>query len=245
MKGKAGPDLLNSYTLERQPVGASVIARANQGLRDHIPVWEALGMMNPSLEARKKDFAQLSEATMEGKERRIRLQAAIKATAHEFHGIGVEMNQEYKSKAVYLHDEGPRPPSTTDPVLEHNITTYPGSRLPHAWLNTKLPGQQISTIDLAGHGAFCLFTGIGGQKWKDTATSVGNQLGIKINAYSIGWNQDYEDVYFDWADRREVDEEGCVLTRPDRFVAWRAAAMILDPEAKMLHVLTSILDKWP
>lgn len=243
MKGKADKKLLESYSLERQPVGASVITRANQGLRDHVPVWEALGMMDPSLEVRRKDYAQLSEATPEGKARRAKLQAAIKGTAHEFHGVGVEMNQRYESKAVYLEDESPRPSLPSDPVLEHEITTYPGSRLPHAWLNTKLPGKQISTIDLAGHGQFCLLTGIGGQKWRDAAKIVGMQLGIDINAYSIGWNQDYNDVYFDWAERREIDEEGCVLVRPDRFVAWRAKSMVSDPKAKLLLVMDTLLER--
>lgn len=242
MKGKASPGLLESYSFERQPVGASVITRANQGLRDHVPVWEALGMMDLSLEARRKDYAQLSEASPEGKARRLKLHAAIKNTAHEFHGVGVEMNQRYESKAVYLEDEGPRPQLPSDPVLEHEITTYPGSRLPHAWLNTKLPGKQISTIDLAGHGQFCLLTGIGGQKWTDAAKFVGTRLRTDINTHSIGWNQDYEDVYFDWAERKEIDEDGCVLVRPDRFVAWRAKSMVSDPNAKLLLVMKSLLE---
>jgi hypothetical protein len=243
LKGKADSKLLDSYSLERQPVGASIIARANQGLRDHVPVWEALGMMDSSLEIRRKHFAELSEASSEGISRRQRLQAAIKDTAHEFHGVGVEMNQRYESGAVYLDDENARPPLPEDPVLEHEITTYPGSRLPHAWLNTKMPGKQFSTIDLAGHGSFCLLTGIGGCKWKDTARKVAEALGIKVNSYSIGWGQDYEDVYFDWAERREISEDGCVLVRPDRFVAWRSRMMISDPEEKLLHVLKAVLGR--
>ncbi|PVH69792.1 hypothetical protein DL98DRAFT_661490 [Cadophora sp. DSE1049] len=243
MKGKASPGLLDSYSLERQPVGASIITRANQGLRDHAPVWEALGMMNPSLDVRTKDFGELSEASPEGVARRAKFHAAIKGTAHEFHGVGAEMNQRYESQAVYLNDEQARPPLPADPVLDHEITTYPGSRLPHAWLNTKLPGKQFSTIDLAGHTSFCLLTGVGGEKWKAAAKAATKELGLEINAYSIGWNQDYEDVYFDWAQRREIAENGCVLVRPDRFVAWRSDAMIPNPEEKLLLVLRAILQR--
>ena len=43
-QGLAKPTLLDSFSLERQPVGEGVIRRANQGLRDHIPVFEALGV---------------------------------------------------------------------------------------------------------------------------------------------------------------------------------------------------------
>lgn len=229
--------------MERQPVGQSVITRANQGLRDHGPVWEALGMMDPSIEIRKKHFAELSEATLEGAARRARFQAAIEGTAHEFHGVGIEMNQRYESSAVFLSDEKPRPSLPADPVLEHEVTTYPGSRLPHAWLNTKVPGKKFSTIDLAGQGRFCLFTGIGGERWKNATVKAAEAMGFEINVYSIGWGQDYEDVYFDWARRREVGESGCVLVRPDRFVAWRCMEMIDTPDEKLLQVLKNILSR--
>jgi hypothetical protein len=243
MKGKAGASLLDSYSLERQPVGAAIITRANQGLRDHGPVWEALGMMDPSLEVRRKQFAELSQPSPEGARRRVRLQEAVKGTSREFHGVGVEMNQRYVSKAVYLDDESPRPPLPDDPVLEHEITTYPGSRLPHAWLNTVLPTNRRSTIDLAGCGAFCLLTGIGGENWKAAASKAAELLDIEINAYTIGWGQDFHDVYFNWAERREIEDDGCLLIRPDRFVAWRSKGAVLEPETKMIHVLKSVLGR--
>lgn len=241
MKNKANRSLLDSYNSERQPVGEGVITRANQGIRDHIPVWEALGMMSPDLEQRKKDFGQLSEATAEGTARRAALQTAIEGTAHEFHGLGIEMNQRYESTAIYLADEGPRPALPHDPLLEQEITTYPGSRLPHAWLNKKIPEEQISTIDLAGHGVFCLLTGIGGQSWRTAAMEIAKEMDIEIRTYSIGWNQDYEDVYSDWARRREIAEDGCILVRPDRFVAWRAAKMQPDCERKLRTVMKDTL----
>ncbi|CAD6448872.1 7b47a3f9-9fe4-4e3e-b8f1-d79bb70e73c3 [Sclerotinia trifoliorum] len=243
LKGKADSDLLNSYSLERQPVGQSVVKRANEGLRDHFPIWEALGMIDPSAEIRRKHFAELQEATPEGVARRARFQAAIETTAHEYHGVGIEMNQRYESSAIFASDEKPRPSLPRDPILEHEITTYPGNRLPHAWLNTKVPGKRFSTIDLAGHGKFSLFTGIGGEKWRNSAMKAAETLGIEISVHSIGWRQDYEDVYFDWARRREVNESGCVLVRPDRFVAWRSMDMIDVPDEKLLLVLKTILSR--
>lgn len=200
-------------------------------------------MMGSTLEDRKRNFAELSQATPEGISRRARLQEAIKGTSREFHGLGVEMNQRYHSNAVFLADEGQRPPLPADPVLEHEITTFPGSRLPHAWINTKLPSKQLSTIDLAGHGAFCLLTGVGGGQWNEAARNAALVLGIEIRSYSIGWRQDYEDVYFDWARRREIFEDGCVLVRPDRFIAWRSKEMVEAPKEKLLHVLKVVLGR--
>jgi len=241
LKGQADPSLLGTYSPERQPVGETIITQANASLRTHKPVYEALGSMAPNLEQRKKDFGELSQATPDGVKRRARLQAAIKDIAHEYHGLGLEMNQRYESAAVYLADEGPRPPLPQDHVIEHEITTYPGSRLPHAWLNAKIPRKKFSTIDLSGKGAFCLFTGIGGEKWKDAVIKASEVLGMNIRIYSVGWGQDYEDVYFDWARRREIDEDGCVLVRPDNFVAWRSVGMIPTPEEKLLVVLKTVL----
>lgn len=34
------------------------------------------------------------------------------------------------------------------------------------------------------------------------------KLDVEVECYSIGWKQDYEDMYFDWARRREVEEDG-------------------------------------
>lgn len=243
ISGKAGPKLLESFSKERQPVGVDIITRANQGLRDHIHWQKTIGMLEPDQAKRLEILAEFDDPGEKGRQRRKQFQAAIETTTTEFHGLGIEMNQRYISDAVHLVDQGPQPelPEGACKVKTHHITTYPGRRLPHVWVNTRAPGRPISTIDLAGHGRFCLLTGPGGQAWKDAAQGVAKVTGVEIASYSIGWKQDYEDVYFDWADKREVDEDGCILIRPDRFVAWRSHTMIADPETKLLQVLKSIL----
>jgi hypothetical protein len=133
-KGYADSSLLATYSEERQPIGEGVIRRANQGLRDHVPVFEALGV-SPDLpkEERMRQHAELSAPTAAGRERRKKLKETVAYTAHEFGGIGIEMNQRYESSAVYLKDEKEaRRPPPSDPVLQYQMTTFPGSRLPHA-----------------------------------------------------------------------------------------------------------------
>ena len=243
LSGKAGAALLNSFDRERQPVGAAIVARANQGMRDHFPWQELIGMLEPDLARRREILAEFEDLGPKGRARRAAFQRAIEKTETEFHGLGIEMNQRYMSDAVYTADETAPPPAVPDDdIRTHQITTYPGRRLPHAWLNTRTPGARVSTIDLAGHGRFCLLTGPGGQAWKEAARAVAaGPLGVEVAAYSIGWKQDYEDVYFDWARRREVDEDGCVLVRPDRFVAWRSTGMVDDPRGKLEEVLSKVL----
>jgi len=247
-QGLASPSLLSSFSLERQPVGLGVITRANQGIRDHVPVWKEMGLMEDSVEKRMTIFNSLKDATPEARARRRRLYETIEGTSHEFHGIGVEMNHRYQSDAVFLDDEvgaHRSPPNwPEDPILHHAVSTYPGHRLPHVWLNTRMPTKEhVSTIDLAGHGRFCLLTGIGGEKWKDAAQRVGQELGVEIASYSIGWGQDYEDVYRDWEKRKEVEEDGCILARPDRFVCWRAVSILDDCEGRLKEVMKKVLSR--
>jgi hypothetical protein len=151
------------------------------------------------------------------------------------------MNQRYESKAVYQADQGASGPFPVDPLEHYCPTTYPGARLPHVWLGDHTPSKYISTIDLAGKGLFTLFTGIGGQGWKGAAEQLSTELGVPIKAYSIGYGQDYKDVYLDWQIIRGVSESGCVLVRPDFFVAWRCPAWEADGASKLRQTLRSVL----
>jgi 2-polyprenyl-6-methoxyphenol hydroxylase-like FAD-dependent oxidoreductase len=241
ISGKASSRILETYSTERQPVGVGIITRANQGLRDHVPWMQAIGMLEPDVEKRKAVLAEFDDKGAVGRARRAAFQAGIEKTDTEFHGLGVEMNQQYRSSAVYQLDEPHGPALPEDAARYRLISTYPGMRLPHAWLNTRVPGRKFSTIDLAGHGIFCLFTGPGGEKWKAAAKSIGDKVGVQIRAYSIGWKEDYEDVYFDWAKRREVEEHGCVLVRPDRFIAWRSESVVDDTEGQLEKVMRHVL----
>ncbi|KAL5356309.1 FAD binding domain-containing protein [Aspergillus floccosus] len=246
-RGAAQMSLLDTYSPERQPVGHGVVTRANQGIRDHLPVWKELGLLEQMPAERVESMRQLRDATPKGRARRERLYSAIEATSHEFHALGIEMNHRYSSNAVLSGDEKPGTLPTMEPndaILHYRCSTWPGSRLPYVWLNTRIPQKHhCSTLDLAGHGAFCILTGIGGDPWKEAAAKVAQQLDVKVRAYSIGWGQDYEDVYRDWERKREVAEDGCILIRPDRYIAWRSMDMIEDCENRLRSALETILGR--
>jgi hypothetical protein len=101
----------------------------------------------------------------------------------------------------------------------------------------------LSTQDLAGCGSFCLLTGIGGDEWRMAARKISQATGIPIKTYGIGFGLDYQDIYREWQERREVGEDGCILVRPDRFVAWRSMKMISDCEGKLSQVLNRVLSR--
>ncbi|KAF5253680.1 hypothetical protein FANTH_1371 [Fusarium anthophilum] len=247
-KGIASPSLLDTYNTERQPVGKSIITRANDAFRDHFHVWDAIGALPEKVEDRRKIIDELGSASLQGEERRRRFRDVITQTSHEFHGLGIEMGQRYNGPGVYVTDEpapySPAGKAADDPILHYNASTYPGCRLPHVWLNTSVPSEPVSTIDLAGHGKFVLFTGIGGQAWQQAAKDVSEKLGVPLDVHVIGYRQQWEDFYFDWQRVRGVEDSGAVLVRPDRFVAWRCPRVLAHAEGcseKLVSVMKSVL----
>ncbi|KAG5757678.1 hypothetical protein H9Q72_014181 [Fusarium xylarioides] len=189
-----------------------------------------------------KQVDQLAHATPEGSTRRADLHVALEEKKQEFESLGLAHNHFYVSKAVYLDDEpSPRPELQGDPVVEVQISTYPGSRLPHAWIDKPNRLGMISTLDLAGKGSFCLLVGVDGSEWRKAAEAVMTATGIPIKVFGIGPGQEYIDVYRRWYEKRGVSDSGCVLVRPDRFVAWRSVGQPADCEQKLGDVLRSIL----
>lgn len=243
-KGIAGHSLLESFSLERQPVGADLVRESNQQIRANADIWEALGMTASSPEAGVKEVAELAQASESGSARREKLRKALETKVQELGSLGLAYNQWYTSKAVYLEDElDPRPPLKGDPVVEVQVSTFPGSRLPHVWVDIPERGNLTSTLDLAGKSRFCLLTGVGGEAWRDAAENIQKNHGIPIATYGIGPGLDYIDVSRDWFRKRGVDEDGCVLVRPDRFVAWRSVKTTDNCETKLMQVFDQILSR--
>jgi len=206
-------------------------------------IWDILGNLEPTVPSRMDKFNVLKEDSERGRARRQELADGLRLINREEHGLGIEMNQRYTSSAVYKSDQGPPPSFATDPLEHYHPTTYPGARLPHVWLTRTIPGKPVSTLDLAGKGRFALFTGIGGQGWRTAAQHAVAKLGVAIAVHSIGFRQEWEDQYLDWSKIRGVEESGCVLARPDYFVAWRSQRWEDDSADKLGAVLTTLLSR--
>ena len=242
VKGKAGERLLDSYQAERAPVAKQIVTRANKSIEEFGPIFKALGLldsidpvkMQQNMDARCND-------TTAAEEQRAAIRKAIADKVYEFDCHGVEMNQRYRSDAV-LTDGQPEPAFTKDPELHFQQTSWPGARLPHAWVFSAT-GEKISTLDLAGHGRFTVLTGIGGQGWVGAATDLGKALGIEIAVHVIGPRQEWQDFTGDWANIREIRDSGMLLVRPDHHVAWRQESMIADPAAELRRALSTVLGK--
>lgn len=241
LQGRADDSLLDSYEAERRPVGRQVIDRALQSVGDMAPIADALGFRPGQTEEEGwSTLDQLGAATPEGRERRRRLAEAVDLQNYQFNALGVELGQRYNSVAVVTDGAAP-PPSRRDPELHYQPSTVPGHALPHAWVNRG--GKPVSTLDLCIADGFTLLTGIGGEAWQTATAQLAEAIGVPMKVIEIGHFRLVDDPTGNWARLRGIEEDGCILVRPDRFVAWRCNALPADPEAELGRVAAALLGR--
>jgi len=240
LKGYAGEALLDTYSVERAPVAKQIVTRANQSSREFGGFFDALGVTTAENEAEM--VAAIEErklATPAGAAKRKALAEAMELKNYEFNAHGVELGQFYTSNAV-VSDGSPKPSTPgRDPELYHTPSTAPGAPLPHAWVGDE--ARKVSTLDLAPSTRFTLFTGIAGEAWADAAVAAAERLGVPLGAVVIGPGREVTDLYFDWQKVRGIPEDGAILVRPDKIVAWRAQGPAEDPEATITDALRQVL----
>lgn len=241
LQGKAGPELLNTYSDERAPVAAQIVSRAIRSIDEYGPIFGALGVA-PDMDkaAASTAISSLFDASDTARDRRVGLRAALDAKSYEYNAHGVELNQRYVSTAA-AGDGDLKDDAGVDGELYHIPTSQPGAKLPHAWVEsgTKL----VSTLDIVGQGRFTLLTGIGGAGWADAARRVSDDTGVALTCVAIGAGCAYQDAYGDWQTLRGVAEDGCILVRPDGYVAWRSEALTKAPFADLSAALNTTLSR--
>ncbi|MFE1980158.1 FAD-dependent monooxygenase [Streptomyces mirabilis] len=243
LRGDAGEELLDSYHDERKPVGRQVIDRAIKSLAQLQPLSETIGLAYG--QTPEQGWAIVDELFAPGEAgaaRRAKLLDAVQLVNYQLNAHGVELGQRYTSTAV-ADDGTPFPEYTRDPELHYHPTTHPGAHLPHVWLQHGT--EYISTLDLVGHGRFTVLTGVDGAAWTEAAAAVSRETGLTIEARTIGMRAEYDDVLGEWTRIREFDDDGCLLVRPDRHVAWRSRHSVDDPVETLRGVLASVLGTPP
>ena len=242
IKDKAGAELLDTYSIERSPIAKQIVTRANQSIAEFGPIFEALGLTDTQDPVKmKKNMDERKQNSPKAEKQRQALREAIAFKKYEFDAHGVEMNHRYKSNSV-LTGGDKEPEFKKDKELFYQPTTYPGARIPHAWVYDKT-GIKHSLLDLCGKGNFSIFTGIGGEEWLKAAKNIETQLGIKIQCNIIGPDQDFEDHAGEWSSIREISDSGLILVRPDQHICWRSKDMISNSSEKLMDVMKKILHK--
>jgi 2-polyprenyl-6-methoxyphenol hydroxylase-like FAD-dependent oxidoreductase len=197
LAGWGGPGLLQSYETERRPIGLRAIRASGAAMAGRLS-WRAA--YRP--EARTD--------TPAGAESRAELARLFDTEQRKITDIlGIEAGYQYVDSPIVWPESGEHP----DPDNPRYIpTTWPGARLPHAWL---ADGSALHDRFGAGYTLLRL-----GATDADTSglESTFRALGAPLDVLAIA----------DPAVRR-VYQRDLLLVRPDLHVAWRGDRPPADP----------------
>lgn len=229
LRDLAGPELLETYESERQPVGRR---NTDNSVRNAQTMMES-GLAG-ILVSDPEGFAHIEQP--EGQHLRDRMAAAVPSQVEHFCFDGLSFGYYYDSSSVI-------PDGTA--AIDSSVGTYrptarPGSRAPHAWLERD--GKELSTIDLFD-GRFVLLSP--GRLWAEAARRLAPQLAVSLEGYHISPDQkgDLHDPAGTWAELYGVGSEGAVVVRPDGHVAWRVTSASTEPEQQLRQVLQTVLHR--
>jgi 2-polyprenyl-6-methoxyphenol hydroxylase-like FAD-dependent oxidoreductase len=140
IRGWGGPALLDSYELERRPVGAHNVACSGWAAAG-VPIWQSLVKPN------------VLDDTPEGADLRHEIAKSFTVNQGRMHGMrGAEFGYTYAGSAIL--DEESKPETWDTNVYTPN--TRPGARAPHMWLGDGRPLQDVvgkwySLLDFDGN----------------------------------------------------------------------------------------------
>lgn len=241
LRGVAAPQLLTTYENERRPIVERNVRRSLENAAQWTKTWRALGLMNQDTTVEQKwaQFERLWSDNPEDDEFRTTARNLFAHHSMEFQEQNVEYGYSYSSSAVI--DDGTEPIHNPDDIRLYLMETRPGHPLPHAWVEKNI-GEKVSTIDLVSTDRFLLITGEDGDRWKEALSVVSAELNVAIDSISIGHIKgDYLDPRLVWLRNRGISNEGAILVRPDRFIAWRSIDASSDPQVELRHALKKVL----
>ncbi|GAB2480396.1 FAD-dependent monooxygenase [Jatrophihabitans fulvus] len=253
IEGRAERSLLDTYETERRPV---VRRFADQSTANHFRLDQAVKGMAPDNKSLARATAIFDSPVtrrlpapvagpladmivrlgvsrsvlLTGDGRAARRRRTVVATRipdqlEHFASTGLEFGYAYRSPLI-SSEETPQP-LDGDGIVFYLPTTWPGARLPHAWI--RHDARVLSTHDVLDPRMPTLFTA-DPERWRtDTDTPV-----IALEAADPADSAALIELF-------EVGEHGAVLVRPDGHVAWRSAS----DDASAVAGLALFLDHFP
>jgi hypothetical protein len=117
IEGWGGEALLDSYSVERQPIGVRNVTEASGNLRRMLSV---------------PPHADLLDATPQGAATREKVGREFAETmSREWHTLGIHLGYRYDGSPICWPDGSETPPDSPQSYVP---TARPGHRAPHAWL---------------------------------------------------------------------------------------------------------------
>jgi 2,4-dichlorophenol 6-monooxygenase len=240
LAGQAGPDLLETYEPERRSSDERNAQRSLENAVNHFSTVAAAGVSHENTpEENWANLRRLWSGRPEDAEHRSQVLRAIRNQSMEFDELNVELGYAYESAAV-VPDGSPSP----DPVDETRIyepSTRPGAPLPHVWIDDE-DGNRRPIKDLIAPGRFLLIAGEDGDAWCEAARQLAAEADLPLDAVRIGHiDGDLYDPRSAWLRHRQIQRDGAILVRPDRFIAWRQPTSVDDPRGALASALSQIL----
>lgn len=216
IEGWGGPELLNSYDLERRPIAKRNISFSTLNFK----AWQDT-----------PDPQAVCDDTPEGAAVRAAIGKRLRdSTRVEWESMGLQLGHRYDHSPICLDDGTP---PTPDDFREYVPTSRPGSRAPHAWLPD---GRSI--LDLFGKAFVLLYfpteetprKGQSTPSLSKAASETLNQAEISAlrQAFAVR-NIPFTDASIPSPAIASLYEAPYVLVRPDGHVAWRGSH-IPDPD---------------
>ena len=130
LSGWGGAGLLDSYEIERHPVGVRNVGHAS---------------MTFDTDRTQSPHPEIAQDTPAGAAARRRMgEAIVRTQTAKFITDGIALGYRYDPSPICWGEQSPAPPLT---ISDYHPTSYPGSRAPHAWL-----ASGRSTLDAFGPG---------------------------------------------------------------------------------------------
>ncbi|MGV9870489.1 FAD-dependent monooxygenase [Rhodococcus koreensis] len=239
LAGRAGDALLDTYEAERKPVDQNNIDNAIANAMNHNTIDQALNL-SPEYTP-EQNWAELAPLWHDGPLSTAKRQAVNRAVASqtiEFHHHNTEFGYRYDSTAVV--PDGSPAYVPLDEVRLYEPSTQPGAPLPHAYVERE--GERFPLGTLVHGGKFLVLAGVGGGAWVEAANKIAAENDLPLVAATVGiLDADLVDVRFSFLKNREISDDGALLVRPDRYVAFRSMGAVDDPEATLRDALNTVL----
>ncbi len=199
LSGWGGPQLLDTYELERRPVAARTIREAASN--------------GKALAYHFADPALCSDGD-DGLRARHAAHHALAVKQSEFDSLGLVLGYAYGDSPLVVPDGSPVP--AEDPIL-YVPSASPGALLPHAWLD---PSTSVYSLLGAGFTLLADAGALGGVPEGRVFAPVleaAARRGIPVTVAAVGPSEDGTPMGDLWG-------ADAVLVRPDQHVAWRGSS---------------------
>lgn len=218
LSGFAGPQLLDSYDLERRPVSVRNTAHTSTTFKVHMTMWKWIEE-NPSL---------MTAQTVEGRALRKRVDDHLQQYDQENQDFGVESDYRYNGSPIILADnEVTEPPTDRGHCIP---STWPGARAPAVILED----GKTNVHDLFGRGLEYTLINFSTDTGRTTAfEKAARDQHVPLKVIHLPKERHVRTLY----------ERDVVLIRPDGHVGWRCRVKGDDLEAH--HVISTATGKMP